>query len=446
MAAAPPPGTVRASLRFDDHAPDAALDPAAALGDLLGLLGRLDPARLAYAHLIDRSHIDIEIEVDFGQEGGDRVELVKLALIAAEGEAGFRAAFDAEAPGSEHQWLVATLGLADPVLGDAAIGLPLPLASMQALIGRQIRLSGAAYGYCLDCRRSRPTPDLARQLVRPLALVESAGARGARFTQPLREAVRLASAAGWRCAEGICLRSDASDTVAVVVETALIDWAIELYPFLPRDVCRVEWNPLPEATADPAVPEMSLQDAIGPLRNRPYALEAVHAALLAATRQAWSGAAPPPSAPAPAPVLPPPPDSPEGFAFLSYAHRDATWVTGLIEALGSQGVRIWYDVSIGGGERWDECLERRIRRCGLLIACLSPAYEASRYCRREIKFADHLEKPILPIASDAHAWGEGLAMMFQELQILDAAGAEGKQRLVRRIAHLAPACLTGAGA
>ncbi len=138
------------------------------------------------------------------------------------------------------------------------------------------------------------------------------------------------------------------------------------------------------------------------------------------------------------PALPRPAAGP--FAFLSYAHAERGALDRLVAALGDHGIPFWFDDQIDPGSAWDDHLEARIRDCALLIACVSSAYEASRYCRRELKFADLLAKPILPVATSDYIWGPGLALMFQELQILRLTGADWEQRVAAHSQRLAPAC------
>ena len=79
-----------------------------------------------------------------------------------------------------------------------------------------------------------------------------------------------------------------------------------------------------------------------------------------------------------------------------------------------------------------------IRDAFAFIACVSENYQDSRMCRREIKYADSLGKSIVPVSQTEWAWGEGLRMMFQELQVLDLNQGAELPRLgvvVRRLLH-----------
>jgi hypothetical protein len=121
--------------------------------------------------------------------------------------------------------------------------------------------------------------------------------------------------------------------------------------------------------------------------------------------------------PLPMPVKRPVPSVEGDYVFISYAHADREYGLRLIDLLSESGVRAWWDKGIEAGTVWDEELERRIRDAGAVVVCLTASYEQSRYCTRELKFADLKGKRILPIASNPWTWGEGLQLMFQELQV-----------------------------
>lgn len=107
------------------------------------------------------------------------------------------------------------------------------------------------------------------------------------------------------------------------------------------------------------------------------------------------------------------------YAFISYSHTNLNFVKLLLHQLDVEKVHYWYDTSISVGSLWDESLEEKIRNAGVFIACVSDDYQISKYCKRELKFADLIGKIILPIAPSKCQWGVGLQMMFQELQILN---------------------------
>lgn len=107
------------------------------------------------------------------------------------------------------------------------------------------------------------------------------------------------------------------------------------------------------------------------------------------------------------------------YAFISYAHVDTTRMLALREILDGSGIDTWYDASIDGGDDWNTVLEEQIRDCSLFVLVLSPAAAASRIVRREIRFADALEKPLLCLRLGETALTDGLAMLLLPLQWID---------------------------
>jgi hypothetical protein len=126
------------------------------------------------------------------------------------------------------------------------------------------------------------------------------------------------------------------------------------------------------------------------------------------------------------------------YVFVSYAHADGEHAQKVMALLERSGVRVWYDRGIRPGEVWDVALENRIREAGAFVACVSALYEKSRYCTRELKFADLLAKPILPIAPVAWSWGAGLQLMFQELQVCSFEQEQGFESLLQALRRAAP--------
>ena len=101
---------------------------------------------------------------------------------------------------------------------------------------------------------------------------------------------------------------------------------------------------------------------------------------------------------------------------MSYAHKDIGAIGPILDRLTSDGVRIWIDSQIQVGEEWDTRLETMITRSAGVLAFLSPHYVASKHCRRELKFADSLDKAIFASAIDDFPRQEGLGYIFASLQ------------------------------
>lgn len=101
-----------------------------------------------------------------------------------------------------------------------------------------------------------------------------------------------------------------------------------------------------------------------------------------------------------------------------------------------QGLPIWYDRGIAGGEEWDEVLERKIEEAGLLLIFLSQAAVELKYCRREIKFADAINIPLMAVTLETVQLSYGLKFMLQQLQMISAHDHEFETILTRSIKKL----------
>jgi hypothetical protein len=125
-----------------------------------------------------------------------------------------------------------------------------------------------------------------------------------------------------------------------------------------------------------------------------------------------------------------------GHIFVSYPHSDFQRIAPILQRLAANGLPIWYDRGIYGGEEWDEVLERKIQDAGLILVFLSPAAVDSKYCRREIKFADAINRPLLVVTLEPTALQHGLAFLLQAIQQISARDAEFEVLLDRSIRNL----------
>lgn len=435
-----------ARLDFPADDPEAAGDPRLALADVTELLVRLRPGRIVATLQIAPDRLGVELLADFAEGGSGKPALLREALIRAEGDAGYRTGFP-DRPAAVEGWMLASPRLDRPALPNGApFALPLPLEPALGALLRRLRLTGVSCGYRLSADSDSGAPELARQLAPAIAACTVRGGAAEALIAPLEQTLAAVRAAGWTVGEGVCLSIDAPDSAAELVEEQLLAAIRLAYPFLPDELIAIDWRELPAADHAAAVAGGGWQERVEARRAAPY----VPAALATVLHAAWAQR--PPSRPAApsggghGPPAGPPPAPPAGpFAFLSYAHVERAQLDRLAAALRDRGIPYWFDDQIDPGSAWDDHLEARIRECALLIACVSPAYEASRYCRREIKFADLLAKPILPVAANDYVWGPGLAMMFQELQILRIAGSDWQQQVAVHSQRLAPACAVAAG-
>ncbi|KAI9329217.1 TIR domain-containing protein [Zopfochytrium polystomum] len=95
----------------------------------------------------------------------------------------------------------------------------------------------------------------------------------------------------------------------------------------------------------------------------------------------------------------PPATQPKKFDFdamISYAWADKDVVRPLVTKLERMNVRVWIDVNNMGSDI-NEAIIDGICRAAVVVAFLSDSYIASHNCKLEIKFANDIHKPIIPV-------------------------------------------------
>ncbi len=133
------------------------------------------------------------------------------------------------------------------------------------------------------------------------------------------------------------------------------------------------------------------------------------------------------------------------FMFVSYAHKDRDQIKPILDELARDGVRLWIDSEIDVGEEWDTRLETQLTACSGLLAFVSADYVASKHCRRELKFADALDKLILASSLTTVPLGGGLGYIFASLQFVAGGRAEVAAALIRAIKLKMPEAVATSG-
>jgi hypothetical protein len=99
------------------------------------------------------------------------------------------------------------------------------------------------------------------------------------------------------------------------------------------------------------------------------------------------------------------------FLFVSYARVDLERLKPVLDYLKASGVALWADNEIILGEEWDARLQQELVACSGVLAFVTREYVNSKYCRREIKFADTLNKPIFAACFPEAILADGLAFL-----------------------------------
>ena len=83
--------------------------------------------------------------------------------------------------------------------------------------------------------------------------------------------------------------------------------------------------------------------------------------------------------------------------FLSYSSRDRAQLDNLLSALHRADEVVWFDEELGGGDVWWQMILERIRECDVFLFALSRNSLQSTPCLTELRYAQALQKPVLPI-------------------------------------------------
>ncbi|KAI9346098.1 kinase-like domain-containing protein [Zopfochytrium polystomum] len=83
-------------------------------------------------------------------------------------------------------------------------------------------------------------------------------------------------------------------------------------------------------------------------------------------------------------------------AMISYAWKDESKVRPIAESLQKMDFRIWLDVRNMGEDTIDSMIEG-ITQSAAVIAFISDDYVESHNCKKEIKYANEMRKPIIPV-------------------------------------------------
>lgn len=83
--------------------------------------------------------------------------------------------------------------------------------------------------------------------------------------------------------------------------------------------------------------------------------------------------------------------------FISYSSRDGAALANVTAALRRAHIEAWLDEELTGGEAWWNAILEQIRSCEVFIAALSKNYLESKPCQAELRYAQDLGQPILPV-------------------------------------------------
>lgn len=83
--------------------------------------------------------------------------------------------------------------------------------------------------------------------------------------------------------------------------------------------------------------------------------------------------------------------------FISYSSQDRTSLDALTTALKRAQQKVWFDQELGGGDAWWNAILEQIRSCEVFIVALSNNWLQSKPSQAELRYAQALNRPILPV-------------------------------------------------
>ncbi|BBX94859.1 toll/interleukin-1 receptor domain-containing protein [Mycobacterium lacus] len=83
--------------------------------------------------------------------------------------------------------------------------------------------------------------------------------------------------------------------------------------------------------------------------------------------------------------------------FISYSSQDRSSLEALTTALKRAQQQVWFDQELGGGDAWWSAILEQIRTCEVFIVALSNHWLQSKPSQAELRYAQALNRPILPV-------------------------------------------------
>ncbi len=105
-----------------------------------------------------------------------------------------------------------------------------------------------------------------------------------------------------------------------------------------------------------------------------------------------------------------------GYAFVSYSHKDQTYVRKLVAALEAEGINAWIDERIDYGGRWMKVIQENLDGCSAFLLVLTPEAYESDYVSGELSRALAKKKAIFPLLLRGDTWLAVQAFQYVDVQ------------------------------
>ena len=106
--------------------------------------------------------------------------------------------------------------------------------------------------------------------------------------------------------------------------------------------------------------------------------------------------------------------------FVSYAREDRPRVEKIAEYMAAQGVDVWFDRRITGGQEQYEEIANALRGSSFVLLVWSASAAGSAFVQKEINLAATLGKIIIPVRLDRHSYTPTASLILAGTQFVDA--------------------------
>ncbi len=113
---------------------------------------------------------------------------------------------------------------------------------------------------------------------------------------------------------------------------------------------------------------------------------------------------------------PKPYEGDEPFIFVSYSHKNKREAHQMIDRLQRDGYRVWWDNGIHGASTWTDKLAQKISTCDFFIPLYTKEWSESKFCSRELTYADSKNRKICLISLTKFPLPEKVDFVTSETQ------------------------------
>jgi hypothetical protein len=93
-----------------------------------------------------------------------------------------------------------------------------------------------------------------------------------------------------------------------------------------------------------------------------------------------------------------------GNIFISYSHKDSSYIHRLEKALKKRGFDVWIDKRIDYGSVWPRIIQKYLDECEAFIVVVSENSFESEWVQKEVTRAQRIKKPFFPLLLSGDPW------------------------------------------